>query len=43
MRCTIWMKTEFAEVGLESKSEYDNNNIQNEANPQIIKICFNRT
>jgi hypothetical protein len=37
MRCDIWMKTSFAEFGLELKTECDNSYIQKEANPQIVK------
>jgi hypothetical protein len=42
MRCDIWMKTSFAEFGLELKTECDNNSIQKEANPKIVKYASSR-
>ncbi|KAI8892507.1 hypothetical protein BC833DRAFT_625755 [Globomyces pollinis-pini] len=38
----IWMKTEFAEFGLELKTECDNSYIQEKANPQIVKYASSR-
>ena len=42
MRCDIWMKTSFAEFGLELKTERDNNYMQKEAIPQIVKYASSR-
>ena len=42
MRCDIWMKTSFAEFGLELKTERDNKYLQKEANPQIVKYASSR-
>ena len=41
-RCDIWMKTSFAEFGLELKTECNNSYIQKEANPQIVKYVSSR-
>jgi hypothetical protein len=42
MRFDIWIKTLLTEFGLELKTECDNNYIQKEANPQIVKYASSR-
>ncbi|KAJ2987126.1 hypothetical protein HDV02_006347, partial [Globomyces sp. JEL0801] len=42
MRCGIWLKTSLSEYGLVLKTECDNSNIQNEANPQMVKYASSK-